>query len=59
MEQEPTRDRITIELTKADRELLDLLKAPLAKLHLDVTDGKVILGVFRRHGAVGVKGRRP
>lgn len=46
------RDRVTIELSTADRDLLTRIREPLAKQGLEVNDARLILGVFRRHAGL-------
>lgn len=52
------RDRVTIELSTADRQLLSQIREPLAKQGLEVNDARLILGVFRRHAAITHKVKR-
>lgn len=45
---QPKRDRVTVELTAQDRELLAAQRAAIGLDETQVTDGKLILGVYRR-----------
>lgn len=45
---QPKRDRVTVELTAQDRELLAQQRAAIGLDETQVTDGKLILGVYRR-----------
>lgn len=52
------RDRITVQLTAADRKLLEQQREALGMGVEFVTDAKLILGVYRRFAGQVAKPRR-
>lgn len=58
MADKPSRDRVTIELTKEDRTLLEQQREALGLPGELINDARLILGVYRRFAGQVIKPAR-